>query len=336
MYLAEELTLLTVLPSATKVYLSEIDVAGVITERIATISSGVHDGPSLAAALATALTTATVTYTTSYSANAGMGVIGISVSGAAIAFSIMSRALLFTLDAWAGTTLSKSLLEDASDVMGTTTVTHAGATVTLSLGHGLAYRKLPLSIGSYSFDTLKTELQTQLNTGTQLGASSYTVSKNEATGTLTIANSSNPLKFHLYPGDYLEANPYAFQGHTSPFLDASEVTGLTGASVLAGNSVTGARHINTQAHATLFICSSLGNHNDSIGPTGASTIARKVTCSGATGSAIDDFHSLPYDYLTLEPQSISGITFRVTDWAGRTVPMSHWSLSIIIVPEDQF
>ncbi len=118
--------------------------------------------------------------------------------------------------------------------------------------------------------------------------------------------------------------------------EASEVIGFTGTAVLPGNSVTGARHINTQAHGTLFICSSLGNHNDSIGPTGASTIARKVTVDQPPGGAIHDFHSLPYDYITLEPQSISGLTFRVTDWAGRTVPMGHWSLSIIIVPEEDF
>ena len=335
-YVAEELVLLTVLPSATKIYITEMDAAGVVTERIATLTAGVHDGPSLATALATAMTTATSTYSTSYSANAGMGVIGISVSGTSTAFSIVSRAYLLGIDTWAGLPLAKSQLEDASDVLGTTVVTHAGATVTLSLGHGLAYRKIPLAIGSYSFDSLKTELQTQLNAGTSLGAASYTITKNEATGTLTIANSATPLKFHIYPGDYLAANPYAFQGHAGPFLDAGEVTGFTGTAVLPGNSVTGARHINTQAYGTLFICSSLGSHNDSIGPTGASTIARKVTIDQPSGGAIHDFHSLPYDYLSLEAQSICGITFRVTDWAGRTVPMGHWSLSIIIVPEEDF
>ena len=241
-----------------------------------------------------------------------------------------------SLGTWASATLSKSQLQDASDVLGTVTTTVAGASVTLTLGHGLAYRKLQLSLGSYSFDSLKTELQTQLNVGTQLGASTYTVTTNPATGTLTIDNSASPLRFHLYPGSYLEANPYAFQGFTAPFASSDEVTGFTGVVVLTGNTVTGASHVCVQAYGTLFINSSLGGHNDSIGPLSQSTIARKVTCSGPTGSAIDDYHSLPYDYLSLEPQAITAISFRVTDWAGRTVPMSHWSLSVIIVAESEF
>ncbi len=336
-YVAEELPLLTVLSSARKVYLSEQSVSnGPVTERVVNLTPAIYDGPGLAAHLASALTAGAATYSASYTAVPGtQGTIALSVTGIT-AFSISSRASLLSLGTWASATLSKSQLEDASDVLGTVTTTVAGASVTLTLGHGRAYRKVQLSIGSYSFDSLRAEMQSQLNAGTQLGAATYTVSSNPATGTLTITNSASPLRFHLYPGSYLEANPYAFQGFTAPFASSDEVTGFTGATVLAGNSATGAVHVNCQAYGTLFISSSLGGHNDSIGPLSQSTIARKVTCSGPTGSAIDDFHSLPYDYLSLEPQSISGITFRVTDWAGRTVPMSHWSLSIIIVPESEF
>ena len=114
------------------------------------------------------------------------------------------------------------------------------------------------------------------------------------------------------------------------------VTGFTGAAVIEGNSVVAASHVNTMAYHTLFIHSSLGTHNDTIGPVGQSTIARKVVVEGGQGSFIHDFHSTPFDYLALDKQSITSIRFRVTDWRGNPVEMSPWSLSIVLVPEDQF
>ena len=90
------------------------------------------------------------------------------------------------------------------------------------------------------------------------------------------------------------------------------------------------------AYHSLFINSTIGGHNDTLGPIGQSTIARKVVIDQPTGGFVHDFHSLPFDYITLEKQSISSIRFRVTDWRGQTVEMSDWSLSIVLVPEDEF
>ena len=98
-----------------------------------------------------------------------------------------------------------------------------------------------------------------------------------------------------------------------------------------------AGHVNVLAYHTLFINSTLGMHNDSIGPVGQSTIARKVVIDAPPGGMVHDFHSTPYDYISLEQQSINSVRFRVTDWRGETVrPMSHWSASVILVPEEEF
>jgi len=130
--------------------------------------------------------------------------------------------------------------------------------------------------------------------------------------------------------------PYEFQGFAAPYNGSDLLTGFH-SNVYEGNTAVAAGHVNVLAYHTLFVNSTLGMHNDSIGPVGQSTIARKVVIDAPPGGMIHDFHSTPYDYITLEQQSISSIRFRVTDWRGETVtPMSHWSASIILVPEEEF
>ena len=115
------------------------------------------------------------------------------------------------------------------------------------------------------------------------------------------------------------------------------VTGMAGHQKLSGNLVVGLLHVNCARYHTLFINSDLGTHNDSLGPTGSSTIARKVTIDQPSGSYINDMHALPFDYVTLEAQSINSIRFRLADWKGKSVSMpAAWSLSVVIVPEEQF
>ena len=96
-------------------------------------------------------------------------------------------------------------------------------------------------------------------------------------------------------------------------------------------------HVNVLRYHSLFIASSLGTHADSVGPQGQSSVARKIVIDQPAGGFVNDFHSLPFDYISLDKQSIAAIHFRLTDWRGRTVDMSApWSLSVIIVPESDF
>ena len=322
LYVAEELPFLTVLPTAGNVYLRET-IAGVTSDRLVTIQPAIYDGVNLAAALATALGAG---YAVAYTAVASqLGTLTITTANTWV---ILSRATLLRDGKFGGSIVQKSSLQDASDILGTTLTDASGV---LTLGHGVGYRRVVLSKGSYTFDSIATELQTQLNTGTDLP--SYTVAKNALTGRLSISN-TNTLKFYIYTSQYLDRNPYSFQGYSDPFYSSDEVTGFTGVDRLEGNTLTAASHINLLAYHTLFINSTLGSHNDSIGPVSQSTIARKVVIDN--GSFVNDFHSQPYDYIQLDKQSISAIRFRVTDWRGNSVEMSPWSLSIILVPEDEF
>ena len=325
LYVAEELPFLTVLTTAGKVYLRET-IAGVTGDRIVVIPPAIYDGLNLAAALSTALG---ANYSVSHTAVAGtLGTLTLTTTNDS--FTVLSRATLLRDGAFGGSSLIKSSLQDASDILGTTTTDSSGL---VTLGHGLGYRRVELSKGTYGFDSLALQLQTQLNTGSDLAT--YSVGTNPTSGRLSLSN-TNTLKFHLYPSQYLEQNPFSFQGFTAPFYDSDSVTGFTGAAVIEGNSVVAASHVNTLSYHTLFINSSLGTHNDTIGPVGQSTIARKVVVDGPQGSFIHDFHSTAFDFLALDKQSITSIRFRVTDWRGNPVQMSPWSLSIVFVPEDQF
>ena len=105
--------------------------------------------------------------------------------------------------------------------------------------------------------------------------------------------------------------------------------------IIQGDTITAEQHVNTMRHHTIFINSDLVSHNDSIGPLSQSTIARKVVLDAPYGSMINDFHSLAFDYIALEKQSISAMRFRLSDWQGHNIEMnSGWNLSIILVLED--
>jgi len=320
-YIAEELPFLTVLASASKVYLRET-INGVTSDRIAVIAPAIYDGPNLATALTTALGAG---YTVAYTAVANeLGTLTIT---SANTWLIVSRASLLR-GTFNGAVLSN--LQDASDILGTVATDASGV---LTLGHGLGYRRIELTKGSYTFDSIATELQNQLNTGSDLPT--YAVSPSVVKGRLSLANSS-VLKFHIYPNQFLEKNSYSFPGYTAPFYPSDAVLGFSGHSILSGNAVTAASHVNVQAYHSLFINSTLGSHSDSLGPIGQSTIARKVVIDQPPGNFVHDFHSLPFDFIRIEKQSISSIRFRVTDWQGQTVEMSDWSLSVVLVPEDEF
>jgi hypothetical protein len=128
-----------------------------------------------------------------------------------------------------------------------------------------------------------------------------------------------------------------FLGVGSDPYSSDDVTGLSGDHILQGNSITASMHVNVLRYHSLFIASSLGTHADSVGPQGQSSVARKIVIDQPAGGFVNDFHSLPFDYISLDKQSIASIRFRLTDWRGRTVDMSApWSLSVIIVPESDF
>ena len=322
-YIAEEQNDFVVLAGQTKVYVQEI-IGGVGSQRIVSMTAATYASEaSLASALQASLGG-------QYTVVGGVNTL--TIAHPTISWKIVSRRELQTLNTFASAPLSKHDLQDASDLLGTTIQAVIGGTGNAYLGKSLAYRKITLTPGNLTADELSVALQGALSAGTTIG--SYTVTFSSQTGKLSVSNSGN---FAIYSGHYLRSNPYEFPGFQAPWAAGDDATGLAFTTPVSGNSMIGNQIINLLPHHTLFICSTLGSHNDSIGPVSQSSIARKVVCDVPHGSMIHDFHSQPLDYVSLEKQSITAIRVRLTDWQGTAIELeSPWSLSIILVPEDQF
>ncbi len=178
-YLTEQLALLTVLPSANKLYLTETSSSGVATQRIVNVPAAIYDGLALAVALSTALTSGGTTYTATWSAGSGgLGQIVLTASGIA-SFSIAARKELQALTQWGGQAITPTNLRDMCDVLAVLTQSVQGNPITFTLSPGLAYRKVELTEGTYTFTEAAVELKSKLDAGTTL-SSMYVVTANQS------------------------------------------------------------------------------------------------------------------------------------------------------------
>ena len=330
-YVTEQQANFTVLANQNKIYLSETSGGNEI-ERILSLSAGVYTEATLATQLQVHLGAA-------YAVTSSTGQLNITSSGLT-SWKIFSRAELQTKTSFSGQNISPTNLQDACDLMGTTMQSILGVSGNVYLGLSKLYRRVAIPQGQYSFTELATALQTALNTGSTLpqafNTSTYVVSADATTGKLKITNAST-LLFEIFSEQYLTHQPNAFSGYSSPWFASDHATGFTSLGVIQGNNVTAEQHVNTMRHHTVFINSDLGTHNNSIGPLSQTTIARKVVIDQPYGAMVNDYHSLPFDYISLDKQSISAMRFRLTDWMGHSVDMPlGWSLSIIFVPEEEF
>jgi hypothetical protein len=337
LYATETLPFLTVLNSTNKLYLLENGT----NQRTISLDPAIYDGAALRANLAAKLSASgslasswSVDYITDGTTLGSMQIEAVGLTS----WKLVSRREMIGLDSWGGITLNKLALNDTYDIFGlvessvTATTSH-----TFSLSSAKGYRQIALDKGFYTFDELALQLQSKMNTGSAINSGAYTVTAQTLTGRLKVENSSTYQIFEIYPEAYLTKNPYMFLGVGTDPYSSDDVTGLSGDHILQGNLLTASMHVNVLRYHSLFITSDLGTHADSVGPRGQSSVARKIVIDQPAGGFVNDFHSLPFDYVALDKQSIAAIHFRLTDWRGRTVDMpAPWSLSVIIVPESDF
>ena len=347
LYATETLPFLTVLNSTNKLYLLENGT----NQRTISLDPAIYDGAALRANLASKLS-ASGTLASSWNVDyitdpATLGSMRIEAVGLT-SWKLVSRREMIGLDSWGGIALNKLALNDTYDIFGLVeaSLTVFGASVganpstsshTFTLSAAKGYRQIALDKGFYTFDELALQLQSKMNTGSAINSGAYTVTAQTLTGRLKVENSSTYQIFEIYPEAYLTKNPYMFLGVGTDPYSSDDVTGLSGDHILQGNLLTASMHVNVLRYHSLFITSDLGTHADSVGPRGQSSVARKIVIDQPAGGFVNDFHSLPFDYVALDKQSIAAIHFRLTDWRGRTVDMpAPWSLSVIIVPESDF
>ena len=318
-YLTEEQQDFTILINLNKLYLEE-NPGG---ERIISLTPGLYTEATLATELQTQLSG-------NYSVTSNTGSLTITNS-VLTNWKIFSRAEIQTKIFFANQILTN--IQDAADLFNNTIQSILGPSHTVLLQKSKLYRQISIPSSNYNITDLATALQTSLNTGSSL-PSNYLVTANSSTGKLNVTNAST-LTFEIYPETYLNNNLQAFMGYSQPFYGADDAIGFT--LLQTGNNITSDIHVNMMRYHTIFINSSLGQHTDSVGPLGQTSIARKITINQPHGSMIHDNFSLPFDYISLEKQSINSINFRLTDWRGHQVEISSaWSFSIVIVPEEEF
>ena len=280
------LSLLTVLAGIDKVYVQEGS-----TYRVITIPPAVYDGASLATALQTQLNTGSSGWTVSFAS--GTITLGTLTVTGPTSWKIYSRRELISSASLFG--VSPDSLNDACDLLGVRESSVTGGTGTLSLSPALHYRRVAMTQGFYTATSLATEIAARLavTTGSHgtVMTGTWSATYSDVTGRLTVANTETGRLFQIWPETYLERNPFMWPGLSGDPQSSDGVTGLQGDAILTGNTVTASMHVNVLRYHTLFIASSLGSHNDSVGPISQSTIARKVVLSEARGGMVDDHHS---------------------------------------------
>ena len=208
-------------------------------------------------------------------------------------------------------------------------------------------RKVALTVGGYDGNALATEVALQLNTGTTLTGNSYACTFSSGTGKLTISNSTiSPADFSIWTADYLKHGMWNPTNLASipPYVEGDDcyhVIGFANPIAITGNAttpITGEGHINVVPYHTLFLHSDLGLQGDAIGPDNSQSIIRKIVIDQPPGTMVHDFHSLPYDYVSVQASQIRNLHFRLADYRGWTVDMLHTGLSfsLLFVPEDEF
>ena len=212
------------------------------------------------------------------------------------------------------------------------------------IGSSSQKRKIALTEGVYDSSSLVTELQAALNNGTNMSLNSYTVAFNSINGKISIATSDAANIFFVWTAEYLTRglwNPLGFPSipNYTEHQDAYDVLGYHYPTTITGslnNPAVGTTHINLIPHHTLYIHSSLGTQNSSVGVMGSSSIIRTICLDQAIGRYVHDRSVLPFDYISISKGMLRQMDFRLTDWRGRTINLQDsWSFSILLIPEDE-
>jgi hypothetical protein len=87
----------------------------------------------------------------------------------------------------------------------------------------------------------------------------------------------------------------------------------------------------------LFIHSSALGHRSSLGPSGQTTIIKRVPVVQGYGETIHDMISTAIDHFEVGGQQISQIDFEILDSNGRQVPLTrHASFAVLFIPLEFF
>ena len=209
-------------------------------------------------------------------------------------------------------------------------------------------RKIALEEGNYDLNTIATELQSKLNTGTFLPTgNTYTVTPISKTERIQIAIAGpNTPQLAIWPMAYLKNHRDlwvdAFSNQVGTFVeddDAYTALGFTQdtiVNVLPNFAQTGNAHVSMIPFHTIYLTCAfgLGTNEDAIGPKGGNLL-RSIGVNAAQGGIIHDQLQNPFDYVALEAGVLRSFSFALKDLHDRDIPMFHgFSFTILLVEEE--
>ena len=204
-------------------------------------------------------------------------------------------------------------------------------------------RRLDLTVGYHSGVSLKTLLQTALNTNVPTGANgTYTVVHSGNTNAISISSPPNTLFYILTDDDIKYYDNALYTIDKSNPRSANNVLRhqesesiITSAQNYVYTDLFTSQFIDILNHHNCYICSSLASFN-TLGPRGQSDIICKVPANTSWGSTIFHNVSSAQDYVDIGKRNISSIRFSLKDAVGNTINLNgaSWSLSLVFAIKE--
>ena len=200
-----------------------------------------------------------------------------------------------------------------------------------------------LTEGDFNLIDLATNLKEALNVAKHATmTTNYTVTGDVPTNALSITNLTAGSSFQIMDKQTLLA--VGTWGGTN-FIDPQEANDALG---LQGNYTQTNAHpqtltchnmVQTMPHQNLFICSNtFGNLNQSQGPSGETSILRRIPIDQPWGNMLHSQHSSQADYIDVSGQQLDTLSFqnrdtehRIVDTKGHNVSFSICLMAKVII-----
>ena len=200
------------------------------------------------------------------------------------------------------------------------------------------FRVVTITPGQYNGVTLAQQVQLALNSGTTLGANTYTVTYEVEKAKLSISTTApHTSSFTIYGESRM---PDVWNSNAPNYLitiqpqSANKVCGFMTADTItgsAGNPVVGPDVIDVQRHHCMYIHNDIGNPDQTFGPRGETDIIRRVIVDAPQNALAIDRHTTAHDYVDVPAQPLKSMHFSLRGSDGHIVDLHghEWSFSLI-------
>ena len=195
-----------------------------------------------------------------------------------------------------------------------------------------------LEEGNYNLVDLATKLRQALNAAQSAGmTSNYTVINSVPNNTLSITKLTANASFQIMDKATLLALGTWGGTHFIDPREANAALGLQGNYTQAGGTTTCHNMAQMMPHQNLFICfNTFGVLNQSQGPSGETSILRRIPIDQPWGNMLHSQHSSQADYIDVSGQQLDTLSFQIRDTEHRIVDTMghHISFSICLLAEE--